>query len=131
MHAIKAVLNEWEAQNRTECWHIVWSVYRETNWLYQDLPYPETAMEWIDLRRWAKRYIGRHGKTPNEYAETYRALKDATGTQYGDICHYLDAHEAAQLDWPIPECPRPDTPELRTAAMRMLLMQPDRVMSQP
>ena len=118
------------AERRPECWHIAWAAYREAEWLYKDVPIPESASEWTDLRRWAKGFIARNGNKPCGEDEEYKILSTLTDSRYGKVCRYLDEHREAQVEWPVVECQTPDTADLQAAAMRVLLTQPNRVMIQ-
>ena len=130
MRQRKDTLEQWEYDRRPECWHIAWAAYRESEWLYDDLPIPETASEWTELRRWAKRFINRHHDSLSNNDETYRLLPTIKDSRYGAICRYLDSHNNAKIEWPITDCQAPDTAELRAAAMKALLKWPNRVMNQ-
>ena len=66
----------------------------------------------------------------HEHDETYNLLPTITDSRYGAICRYLDSHNDARIEWPILDYPAPDTPELRAAAMKALLKQPNRVINQ-
>ena len=103
----KAILDQWEATEINKCWLAVWYAFREKGHV-QDLPPPQAAHEWTNLRRWARGFIKAHS---NVTGNPYNVIYDAHPDDILSVVHYLD--DPNNTVWPLSTISAPLTvPEI-------------------
>jgi len=121
----KAILDQWEATEIDKCWLTVWYAYREKGYV-QDLPPPQAAHEWTNLRRWARNFIKAHS---NVTGNPYNVIYDAHPDDILGVVHYLDDPQSTV--WPLSTVSAPLTIPETALCIAALAPRIDRLSSLP